>query len=51
MHSIQLKMLNDFILDDFPQTAKRLNAAFYTRIFDAGIAEEASRQMRSPYFS
>jgi len=39
-----------FALEDFPKTAKRLNAAFYTRVFDANITERASRQMRSPYY-
>jgi len=39
-----------FALNDFPKLAARMNAAFYTRIFDAGVVEEASRQMHSPYF-
>lgn len=39
-----------FALAVFPETAKRLNAAFYTRVFDARVAEEASRQMRSPFY-
>ncbi|MES9930225.1 MAG: hypothetical protein ABW158_19100, partial [Candidatus Thiodiazotropha sp. 6PDIVS] len=40
-----------FALEVFPETAKRLNAAFYTRVFDASVTEKASRQMRSPYFA
>lgn len=40
-----------FALEDFPKTAKRLNAACYTRVFDANVTERASRQMRSPYYS
>jgi hypothetical protein len=29
----------------------KLNAAFYTRVFDANVVEEASRQLRSPLFA
>ena len=39
-----------FALEDFPKTARRLGAAFETRIFDAAITEKASRQMRSPFY-
>ena len=39
-----------FALDVFPETATKMNAAFYTRVFDADITEEASRQMNSPYY-
>jgi hypothetical protein len=39
-----------FALNDFPRTAKKLNAAFYTRVFDARIGESASRHMSSPFF-
>jgi ligand-binding SRPBCC domain-containing protein len=41
----------DFAVDDFPQTAAKLNAAFYTRVFDAGVAEAASRDLHSPYYA
>lgn len=40
-----------FALNDFPRVAKKMNSAFYTRIFDANITEQASRQMRSPFYS
>ncbi len=40
-----------FALNDFPSGISRLNAAFYTRIFDARTVEEASRQMHSPFFT
>ena len=40
-----------FAINDFPLTAARLNAAFYTRVFDAHVVEEASRQMNSPFFT
>lgn len=40
-----------FALEAFPETAARLNAAFYTRVFDANITEEASRFLNSPYYS
>ena len=39
-----------FALEAFPKTAAKMNAAFYTRVFDADITEEASRQMNSPYY-
>jgi hypothetical protein len=39
-----------FALDDFPKTTAKMNAAFCTRVFDADIAEEANRQMNSPYY-
>jgi Putative mono-oxygenase ydhR len=40
-----------FAVDDFPNTAAKLNAAFYTRVFDASIAEAASRGLHSPYYT
>ncbi len=40
-----------FTLSDFPRTVAKLNAAFYTRVFDAGLVVLASRQMRSPFFT
>lgn len=40
-----------FAVDDFPKTAAKLNAAFYTRVFDAGAAEAASRGLNSPYYT
>lgn len=39
-----------FALESFPKTAAKMNAAFYTRIFDASVVEEASRRMHSPFF-
>ncbi|MCB1877065.1 MAG: hypothetical protein KDH88_13910 [Chromatiales bacterium] len=41
---------HQFAIDDFPKTAKRLNAAYSTRVFDASVSEEASRQMDSPLY-
>ena len=38
-----------FALQDFPKAAKKMNSAFYTRIFDATVTEAASREMHSPY--
>lgn len=38
-------------VDDFPKTEAKLNAAFYTRVFDAGVAEAASRGLQSPYYT
>ena len=40
-----------FAVDDFPKTAANLNAAFYTRVFDAKTAEAASRGLHSPYYT
>ncbi len=39
-----------FAIREFPKTAAGMNAAFTTRVFDGKIVEEASRQMRSPYY-
>ena len=39
-----------FALNDFPAQMAKMNAAFYTRVFDGAVVEEASRQMRSPFF-
>lgn len=40
----------EFAVNIFPKTAKKLNAAFYTRVFDASLTEEASREMNSPFY-
>jgi hypothetical protein len=40
-----------FAVEDFPKTAAKLNAAFYSRVFDANVAEAASRGLRSPYYT
>ena len=40
----------EFAVNEFPKTAAALNAAFYTRIFDATVTEEASRGLHSPYY-
>jgi hypothetical protein len=40
-----------FALTYFPTESAKLNAAFYTRIFDASRVEEASRQLHSPFFN
>lgn len=45
-----IKNAKNFALNDFPKTASKLNAAFYTRIFDASITEQASKQMHSPFY-
>jgi hypothetical protein len=39
-----------FAIDYFPQEAKQLNSAFTTRVFDASVVEEASREMNSPFY-
>lgn len=40
-----------FCVDYFPTEAKRLQAAYTTRIFDAKATVEASRAMGSPFFA
>ncbi len=40
----------EFALKTFPKVAKKMNAAFYTRIFDGTIVEAASRDMHSPFY-
>ncbi len=39
-----------FAIEEFPKTAAKMNAAVYTRIFDASVVEEASRGIYSPFF-
>ncbi|SDZ34025.1 Putative mono-oxygenase ydhR [Jannaschia faecimaris] len=39
-----------FAIDAFPKIAADMNAAFYTRVFDARVAEAASRGLNSPYY-
>jgi len=39
-----------FATDYFPTEAANLNVAYTTRLFDATVVEEASRQVRSPFF-
>lgn len=46
-----LENAQDFAVNLFPQTAAELGCAFYTRIFDASVTEEASRAMGSPYYA
>lgn len=38
-----------FAIESFPKTAMKNNAAFYTRVFDADITQDASRSMGSPF--
>ena len=39
-----------FVTDYFPTETAGLNVAYTTRLFDASVVEEASRQMFSPFF-
>jgi hypothetical protein len=41
----------DFAVKVFPDTAAKLNTAFYTRVFDARVTAQASRDMYSPFYS
>ncbi len=45
-----LENARSFAIDAFPEAAAKMNAAFYTRIFDAVATEEASRLLNSPYY-
>ena len=38
-----------FVTDYFPTETKALNVAYTTRLFDAKVVREASRQMKSPF--
>ncbi|RLJ41021.1 putative monooxygenase ydhR [Litoreibacter meonggei] len=40
----------DFAINAFPKTTAAMNAAFYTRVFDARVTEDASRDLNSPYY-
>ncbi len=46
-----LENAKSFALDAIPKTALNMNAAFYTRVFDATAAEEASRYLNSPFYA
>ena len=39
-----------FAIESFPETAKKLDAAFMTRVFAAATTEAASRAMHSPFY-
>ena len=41
----------EFALHSFPKVAASLNSAFITRVFDASITVEMSRDMRSPFYT
>jgi hypothetical protein len=40
-----------FSTDYFPTEAAGLNVAFTTRVFDASVVAQASRELRSPFFA
>ncbi|MBT3923618.1 MAG: hypothetical protein HOF21_13695 [Nitrospina sp.] len=40
-----------FAYNYFPTETAKMNAAFYTRVFDASQVEAASRQMHSPFYA
>lgn len=40
-----------FAINYFPTEARKLNAAFYTRVFDAEVTERASLAMNSPFYA
>ena len=46
-----LENAQKFAVEYFPTEAASLNAAFYTRVFDANITEDASREMNSPFYN
>lgn len=46
-----LENANAFAHDYFPKEARALGATFTIRVFDGGVTEIASREMRSPHYS
>mgnify|MGYP000083922537 CR=1 FL=1 len=45
-----LENAKEFAIEDFPIAARKRNAAFYTRVFDAHTTEEASLDIKSPFY-
>lgn len=45
-----LENAKEFAINVFPKEAKKLNAAFYTRVFDSTVTELASKDMNSPFY-
>ncbi len=46
-----LENANRFAQDYFPIEAKKLGAAFTTRVFDGAVTEEASRALNSVHYA
>lgn len=46
-----LEKAQNFAWNIFPSEAKNFGVSFMTKIFDGDIVEEASREMKSPYYS
>jgi len=42
---------NKFAQDYFPTEAKKIGAAFTTRVFDGAVTEEASRELNSVHYN
>jgi hypothetical protein len=40
----------NFAYNYFPEEARRLGAAFATRVFDGNVVEKASRELNSPQY-
>ncbi|MEE2729782.1 MAG: YdhR family protein [Pseudomonadota bacterium] len=45
-----LENATNFAVNYFPTEAANLNAAFTTRIFDGSVVEQASKQLKSPFY-
>ena len=45
-----LENAKKFAFEYFPTEARKLGAAFTTRVFDGSVTEEASRDMRSVHY-
>jgi hypothetical protein len=45
-----LENARKFAYDYFPEEARKIGAAFTTRVFDGSITEEASRYLNSPHY-
>ena len=46
-----VEQATEFAVEQLPKTAAALNAAFIARVFDTAGTEDASREMRSPFFT
>jgi hypothetical protein len=45
-----LENARQFAYDYFPQEARKIGAAFTTRVFDGNVVEKASRELNSPHY-
>jgi hypothetical protein len=46
-----LENARNFAYTYFPEEARKLGAAFTTRVFDGNVVEKASRELNSPHYA